>query len=227
MRPRLVVASTNPGKRSEFRALAASGPLDGLVAVLMPGDPELGGLPMPEVPEASFDLAVNARAKAVATARRYGLLAVADDTGLEVDALGGAPGPRAARYAGPHATDADRVARLLGELAHVPSERRTARFSCVIAVASPDAAPVPGAPGDALRGGGVAGVWTFEGVAEGHITTEPRGSGGFGYDPVFWVDEAGKTFAELSPDEKNRLSHRARAWRRAEPLLVRLLLGGA
>ncbi|HEY8497943.1 MAG TPA: non-canonical purine NTP pyrophosphatase [Limnochordales bacterium] len=216
MRPRIVLASTNAGKLREYRALAASGPLDGLVEVLAPGDPALGGRAMPEVPEESLDLGANAAAKARAAAATFGCLAVADDTGLEVDALGGAPGPRAARYAGPGATDAQRVARLLEALRGVPAERRTARFRCAIAVAEP-----PGAGGE-----GQTQVWLFEGVCEGRILEAPRGGGGFGYDPVFWVPEAGRSFAELSLEEKNRLSHRARAWRKAELLLVERLLGG-
>lgn len=215
MRPRLVVASTNAGKMREFRALAAGGPLDGLVEVLAPGDPALGGRAMPEVPEESLDLAANAAAKARVAAATFGCLAVADDTGLEVDALGGAPGPRAARWAGPGATDAQRVGRLLEALRELPPERRTARFRCAVAVAE--------APG--VAGGGQVRVWTFEGVLQGRILQAPAGGGGFGYDPVFWVPEAGKSLAELSLEEKNRLSHRARAWRKAEPLLVRLLLG--
>lgn len=217
MRPRLVVASTNRGKLREYVALAQSGPLDHLVKILMPGDPVLGGRPMPEVPEESMDLAVNASAKARAAAATYGCLAVADDTGLEVDALGGAPGPRAARFAGPGATDAQRVARLLEALRGVPPERRTARFRCAVAVAEPPASPAA----DSAR------VWVFEGTCEGRILEAPRGAEGFGYDPVFWVPELDKSFAELTLDEKNRVSHRARAWRRAEPLLVRLLLGGS
>lgn len=197
-------------------ALAQGGPLDHLVELLMPGDPALGGRPMPEVPEDSMELAVNASAKARVAAATYGCVAVADDTGLEVDALGGAPGPRAARYAGPNATDAQRVARLLGALQGVPMERRTARFRCAVAVAEPPASPSP----DSAR------VWVFEGTCEGRILEAPRGAEGFGYDPIFWVPDLNKSFAELTLDEKNRISHRARAWRRAEPLLVRLLLGG-
>lgn len=216
MRPRLVVASTNAGKLREYRALAASGPLDGLVEVLAPGDPALGGRAMPEVSEESMDLAVNAAAKARVAAATYGCLAVADDTGLEVDALGGAPGPRAARWAGPGATDAQRIARLLEALRDVPPERRTARFRCAIAVAEP-----PGA-----TGGGQPRVWIFEGVLEGRILEAPAGGGGFGYDPVFWVPEASRSLAELSLEEKNRLSHRARAWRKAERLVAERLLEG-
>ena len=215
MRPRLVVASTNPGKVREFMALAQSGPLDHLVEILMPADPALGGRPMPEVPEESMDLAINASAKARAAAATYGCVAVADDTGLEVDALGGAPGPRAARYAGPDANDEQRVARLLEALQGVPPDRRTARFRCVVAVAEPPDSPA----GDSVR------VWTFEGTCEGRILESPRGAEGFGYDPIFWVPELDKSFAELTLEEKNRISHRARAWRRAEPLLVRLLMG--
>ncbi|MEW6047645.1 MAG: RdgB/HAM1 family non-canonical purine NTP pyrophosphatase [Bacillota bacterium] len=215
MRPKIVVASTNRGKLREYQALASGGPLNGLVEVLMPGDPALGGKAMPEVPEDSLELAVNAAAKARAAAAAYGLVAVADDTGLEVDALGGAPGPRAARYAGPNATDAQRVARLLEALRNVPPERRTARFRCAVAVAEPPDSPSPGG----------ARTWVFEGTCEGRILHSPRGGEGFGYDPVFWVPGVDKSFAQLTLDEKNQISHRARAWRSAEPLLVRLLIG--
>lgn len=209
------MASTNAGKVREYAALAESGPLDRLVELVGAGEEGPGGRRMPEVPEESLDLAVNATAKARVAADVFGCVAVADDTGLEVDALGGAPGPRAARFAGPGATDADRVARLLAALRGVPAERRSARFRCAVAVAVPAGWPGP----EAGR------TWVFEGMCEGRILESPRGEHGFGYDPVFWVPELGRSFAELRPEEKNRISHRARAWHKAEALLVRLLLG--
>lgn len=195
--------------------MAASGPLAGRVSVLWPGHPELGGQALPAVAEESFDLGENALAKARAAAGAFGLVAVADDTGLYVETLAGAPGPRAARYAGEHATDEERVRRLLHELEGVAPGRRTARFRCALAVAVP-----PGAPGP---WGGRARV--FWGECRGEIALHPRGVGGFGYDPVFEVAELGFTFAELDLAGKNRLSHRARAWRQAEGFL-KLLFDG-
>lgn len=137
----------------------------------------------------------NAIMKAQFYARETGLYALADDSGLEVEALGGAPGVFSARYAGANALDADRRKLLLADLAHVPAELRTARFICVVAIASPD--------------GTVVNV--SEGACEGTITFEPRGEGGFGYDPLFVPHGFSETFAELADSIKNRISHRARA----------------
>ena len=220
-RPRLVIATTNAGKLREFSDLARSGPLDGLVEVVGLDHPALAGQRPPPVPEESLDLAENAVAKARAAAAASGLVAVADDTGLYVEALGGRPGPHAARYAGPQATDADRIGRLLRELQDVPHSARAAEFRCALAVAVPPGwPPVPG--GDSRFG---PDVQVFSGVCRGMIAERPAGTGGFGYDPIFWLPELGRSFAELSLDDKNRLSHRARAWRKAEPCLVALLLG--
>ena len=159
-----------------------------------------------EVPETGSTFEENAVLKARAYARESGLLTLADDSGLEVDALGGAPGVHSARYAGPNATDADRIHKLLKALAGVPPEQRNARFRCVIAVATPEGE-----------------VITAEGIVEGRITDVPRGTYGFGYDPVFYLPELGKTMAELPPEEKNRLSHRARAAQAIKPHLRALL----
>jgi XTP/dITP diphosphohydrolase len=156
----------------------------------------------PEVEEDGETCEANAIKKAVEIARATGMTAVADDTGLEVDALGGRPGVFAARYAGEQATYEDNCRKLLQELAGVPRERRTARFLTVAAVASPD--------GD---------VQTTRGVLEGLIAEACRGERGFGYDPVFYVPELGKTLAELTPEEKNRVSHRARAFLKLRDLL--------
>lgn len=149
----------------------------------------------PEVEEDGETCEANAIKKAVEIARATGMTAVADDTGLEVDVLGGRPGVFAARYAGEQATYEDNCRKLLHELAGIPRERRTARFLTVAAVASPD--------GD---------VQTTKGILDGLITEACRGDRGFGYDPVFYVPELGKTLAELTPEEKNRVSHRARAF---------------
>lgn len=156
----------------------------------------------PEVEEDGETCEANAIKKAVAIARATGMTAVADDTGLEVEALGGRPGPFAARYAGEGATYEDNCRKLLQELAGVPRERRTARFLTVAAVASPGRE-----------------VYTTQGILEGLITEECRGERGFGYDPVFYVPELGRTLAELSPEEKNRVSHRAKAFLKLRDLL--------
>ena len=139
--------------------------------------------------------AENAIAKAQFYARATKLCALADDSGLEVEALGGAPGVFSARYAGDGASDADRRVLLLSQLAHVPEEKRRARFVSVVAIAGPD--------------GNVVNV--SEGICSGLITFEPRGEGGFGYDPLFVPDGFQQTFAELADSIKNRISHRARA----------------
>ena len=187
-RVRLVLASMNPDKLRELRALMDGTGLD-LVSLS-----DVPGAVAPE--ETGATLVENARLKAQAAVALSGLPALADDTGLEVDALGGRPGVRSARFAGPRATDADNIGRLLEELRGVPHERRTARFRTVCLVLDPE-------------GGEVAG----EGVLEGRIASAPRGRAGFGYDPVFEVAGFGRTLAELDPDEKNRHSHRALAAR--------------
>ena len=182
----LVCASANPDKVAEMAEV-----LEGH-AVLLPRPPGMG-----EVVEDADDLEGNAQLKALAVCRFAGAPALADDTGLEVDALGGAPGVYSARYAGPHASYADNLARLLAEMRDVPPPQRTARFRTVAAVCFPDGASL-----------------SAEGSVEGAITTEPRGAGGFGYDPVFAPAEAGGlTFSEMGPAAKNAMSHRARALR--------------
>lgn len=183
---RLVCASANPDKADEIEAL-----LDGVVE-LVPRPAALG-----EVAEDADDLEGNARLKAAAVCAFAGAPAVADDTGLEVDALGGAPGVRTARYAGPGASYADNVERLLAEMRDVAPARRTARFRTVAMVVWPDGAELSAA-----------------GAVEGLIAVEPRGRGGFGYDPVFVPAEGdGRTFAEMSDAAKHAISHRGRAFR--------------
>lgn len=157
---------------------------------------------VPEVEEDGATCEANAIKKAREIARATGLTAVADDTGLEVDALGGCPGVFAARYAGEHATYEDNCRKLLQELAGVPEPKRTARFLTVAAIALPG--------GD---------VHVAQGILEGLITEEPIGDRGFGYDPVFKVPELGKTLAELTAEEKNRVSHRAKAFVQAKEIL--------
>jgi XTP/dITP diphosphohydrolase len=193
---RILVATTNAGKMREFVHLLA--PLQ--VALCFP--PDLGlAVEIIEDGKTYFE---NARKKALSYARASDLLALADDSGLEVDALDGAPGVRSARYAPGH--DADRVELLLSHLADVPWERRTARFRCVVVVAAPEGE-----------------VYSAEGVCEGLITFTLAGQGGFGYDPIFFLPEHDCTMAQLSQVEKNRVSHRARAIEAMIPTLRRLV----
>jgi XTP/dITP diphosphohydrolase len=195
---RLLLASNNPGKAAEYRAL-----LQGCGWELV--TPRDLGLHL-EVEEAGKGYAENARIKAEAFAKASGLPALADDSGIEVDALGGAPGPLSARFGGDDISDAQRVALLLERLKGVPPERRSARFRCLIAVARPEGE-----------------VSFFEGQCEGRIAEEPRGESGFGYDPVFLLPERGITIAELPPEEKNAISHRGRAARQARAFLEGLI----
>ena len=195
-RPRLVLATFNPDKARELTALLGDLPFEAVGLSVIPG----ATLP----PEGEESYRANALTKARIAVRASGAFALADDSGIEVDALGGGPGVRSARYGGPDLSDAGRCARLLAELKGVPSQRRTARFRCVVALASP---------------GGREEV--VEGVAEGLIADAPRGGGGFGYDPVFFYPPLDRTFAELEPAVKNRVSHRARAIAAAREVLER------
>jgi len=183
---KLLIATHNPGKVKEYQALLAGLPLELTY-------PAQEGLDI-EVTETGESFAENARLKAAAYARASGLLTLADDSGLEVDALGGEPGIHSARYAGNGASDEERYRLLLDKLPGVPWEERTARFRCVIAVATP-----------------AGQVHTAEGTCEGIIAFAPQGEHGFGYDPVFYFPEHGMTMAELPPETKNRISHRAKA----------------
>jgi XTP/dITP diphosphohydrolase len=193
---KLVLASANPDKAAEIRA------------ILAPAGVELLPRPdgVPEVMETGETLEQNARLKAAALATATGLAAVADDTGLLVDALDGAPGVLSARYAGEGATYADNVAKLLAELDGVALEARTARFQTVALACWPDGREV-----------------LALGAVEGLIATEARGTAGFGYDPVFVpIEGDGRTFAEMTEEEKHALSHRGRAFRSlADKLSIR------
>jgi XTP/dITP diphosphohydrolase len=196
---RLVLASTNPHKIAEFRALLAGAPFE----ILSPAD--LGVTVQVEETGDTFD--ENAILKALAYAEATGLLALADDSGLEIDALGGAPGVHSARWAGVNTSYEERFRLLEQRLAGIPDEQRTARYRCAIALAEP-------AP---------RGLYAVvSGTLEGRIARTPRGSEGFGYDPVFSLPERGKTVGELTAAEKNSISHRARAAAAAQPLLARL-----
>ena len=194
---KFVVATFNRDKAAELHALLALPDVE-LVA--------LADWPGAKAPEETGDtLRENAAIKARAAGALTSLPAIADDTGLEVDALDGAPGVHAARYAGPNATYADNVAKLLRELAGVPPERRTARFRTVCFAAWPDGTEM-----------------SADGVLHGTITEAPRGTNGFGYDPVFVPKGETRTYAELTDAEKNAISHRARAVRVLRKILASL-----
>ncbi|MGQ9676286.1 MAG: XTP/dITP diphosphatase [Chloroflexota bacterium] len=197
----LLIATNNEGKLREYRDLLAGLPVQ-LVSL------REAGVDI-EVEETGQTFAENAVLKASCYARASGLCTLADDSGLEVDALGGEPGVMSSRYAGPQATDADRVRFLLDKMKTVPDDQRSARFKCVIAVAS---------PADLVE--------TSEGTVEGVIASEPRGDQGFGYDPIFYLPEMTRTMAELPPAIKNRISHRARAAAVARLIIERLLREG-
>ena len=194
----LCIATNNRGKQEEFLDLLAGWPGE----IRFPQDL---GLDV-DVAETGSSFAEIAVQKAVAYARLCGLPTLADDSGLEVDALDGAPGIYTARYAGPGASDRDRYDKLLEALKDVPWAGRTARFRCAVALVYPD--------GEAT---------VAERTCEGVIAFAPQGEHGFGYDPVFYLPDHGCTMAQLSSDTKNRLSHRARAIQAAKPVLDALL----
>lgn len=195
----VVVATRNAGKLAEIRAIGA-----GRGVVFVPMEASIAA-----AEETGETFAENARLKALRCAEATGGLALADDSGLEVDALGGAPGVNSARYAGVGCTYADNNAKLLAALEGVPPQRRTARFRCVMVLAE---------PGRVLA--------ETQGTLEGRIAHSPRGSGGFGYDPLFYLPERGCTLAELAPEEKNAISHRGQALRRMLREIERLREAG-
>ncbi|HEY2917080.1 MAG TPA: non-canonical purine NTP pyrophosphatase [Candidatus Limnocylindrales bacterium] len=198
-----MVATHSAHKLRELRELLAVPDLE-LVSL-----DDLGVAGEPTEDGETFE--TNARIKARHAARATGLPSLADDSGIEVEALGGRPGVRTRRYAGEHATDDDNNRKLLGELAGLGAERRGARYVCVLALAVPDL----GAPAG-LR------IVTRRGTSRGRIATEPRGSGGFGYDPIFEPSAeppGGRTFGQYSAAEKHAISHRARAALRMAPVL--------
>jgi len=195
--PKLLLATHNQAKVNEYRNLLQGIPFE-LVTLAEEGITT-------KVSEVGESLEENARLKATALAAKSHLLALADDSGLEVDALGGEPGRLSARYAGEGASDSDRVDYLLARLNGVPWEKRSARFRCVIAIATPD------------------GKLEFgSGECRGFITFEPRGEHGFGYDPVFYLAELDKTMAELPLEMKNQISHRGQAVSKIYQVLKRL-----
>jgi XTP/dITP diphosphohydrolase len=183
---RLLIATNNVGKVREYAELLAGSGFD----LCRLADVGLDN----QIEETGATFVENACLKARAYGQASGLLTLADDSGLEVDALGGAPGVHSARYAGPAANDADRVNKLLAALDGVPWEKRTANFRCVIALSWTDGR-----------------LETFEGRCDGVIAFEPKGTNGFGFDPIFYMPENNRTMAELPMDVKNRISHRGRA----------------
>ncbi len=186
---KVVLATRNKGKIAELSAML--GPL-GVEVMGLEAFPDIG-----EIPETGKTFEENALIKAKAVCAATGLPALADDSGLVVDALGGAPGVYSARFAGEGAPDAENNAKLLREMATVPEERRSARFVSVVVAAAPSGATI-----------------TARGTWEGAVTRKPRGQGGFGYDPLFLDPSLGRTAAELSPEEKNARSHRGNALRK-------------
>jgi XTP/dITP diphosphohydrolase len=196
---RLLIATHNRGKLIEYQELLAGLPL-ALATLDDVGIRE-------DVEETGTTFAGNARLKALAHARSSGLLTLADDSGLEVDALGGEPGIYSRRYAGEGASDDQRNNFLLYKIKDVPAEARRARFRCAIAIASPDGE-----------------TWETEGTVDGELLFAPRGTNGFGYDPIFFFPKLGLTMAELAPAEKNKISHRARAAEGAREILEKIIL---
>ena len=194
---KLLLGTLNKWKLLEYKALIGSPPYQ--ITSLSDEGVAL------EVEESGSTYEENATLKAKAYASHSGLIALADDSGLEVDILNNAPGHLSSRYAGPEAADEENIDRLLGELENVPWDKRTSRFVCVIAVATPSGE-----------------LELFRGSCEGLIAFQRSGTEGFGYDPIFFVPSLDKTMAQLTPGEKNLISHRAEAMRRALPFIDRL-----
>ena len=199
---RLAIASRNPHKLREIVRICADWPVSWITSQDHAGD-------WPDVEEPFETYRENALHKARSVAAALGVAALADDSGIEVDALGGGPGPRSARFAGDHASDAENLAKLIRDIARVPEEQRTARYRCVAVLALGDR------PLEA------------EGTCEGTLITEPRGDRGFGYDPVFVPKGSARAMAELADDEKDAISHRGRALRELGRLLADADGGGA
>lgn len=203
MTARLVLATRNASKLAELaRILAATGVrVEAVSLAEFPG--------MPEVAETGATFSENALLKARAVAAHTGLPAVADDSGLCVDALGGMPGVLSARWAGRHGDDEANLRLVLGQVADVPADRRGAHFACAAALVLPSGAE-----------------HVTEGTVEGWLTGAPRGTNGFGYDPIFVPDSSSRTTAEMSAEEKDAISHRARALRALAPVIASLVEAG-
>jgi XTP/dITP diphosphohydrolase len=194
---KLLLATNNKGKLREYRRLLHGIPFE----IVTPADLDITA----EVAETGATFEENAIQKATTMASLSNLLTLADDSGLEVDALGGAPGPLSRRFAGKNTTDAKRIDFLLAKLKDAPTKNRAAQFRCVIAIAEP-----------------AGRVEICSGSCEGIIIDKPRGANGFGYDPVFYLPELGKTMAELTLKQKNLISHRARAAEKARAILIKM-----
>jgi len=192
---RVILATSNPGKLREYSVLADE---FGIELALLPDFQKI-----PSFEESAPTFAENAAGKSLHYSKYAPGIVLADDSGLVVPALGGAPGVHSARYAGPSATDGDRVRKLLREMEAMEGESRRARFVCVTALAQ--------------QGRAIAVVSDF---AQGTITKEPRGMDGFGYDPVFFFEQLGRTYAEITREEKNKYSHRGKAFRKALEILA-------
>ena len=199
----LLIATGNAGKLREIRSLLGDLPLTLLSLADLPG--------IEEVPETGSTFAENAALKALGYARQSGVLTLADDSGLEVDALAGAPGVRSARYLGVNVSYADRISALLAAVKDVDKEGRSARFVCALVIALPNQEI----------------VYSTQATCEGRIAAAPRGSGGFGYDPVFVPHGFTQTFGELSADIKNGISHRGRALVKARQFIASLTASSA
>jgi XTP/dITP diphosphohydrolase len=192
----LAIASRNPGKIREILAICSDWPVGWLTAT---DDPRR----WPHVVETGVTYLENASLKALAVAGALAVPAMADDSGIEVDALRGAPGMRSARFAGQHASDEENLAKLIREIRDVPARERTARYRCVALMATPDGK-----------------MTSAEATCEGSLVLEPRGTGGFGYDPIFVAVGETLTMAELPPAEKDLISHRGKAFRALRDLIA-------
>jgi XTP/dITP diphosphohydrolase len=182
----VIIATKNAGKAREFQALLGKRGVEVKSLLDFPN--------CPDVEETGNTFAENAILKAEAMARYFNTTVIADDSGLSIDALGGRPGVYSARYAGEEKNDQKNIAKVLSELEGVPFAKRTARFHCALAVAAPGRRTA-----------------VVEGTCEGYIAEKPQGENGFGYDPIFYIPKKGKTMAQLSAEEKNQISHRAKA----------------
>lgn len=197
----LVIATRNPGKLRELQRILDDLPFE---------QRSLRDYPkVPSLPEDGSTYVENALSKALTVARLTGEIALADDSGIEVDYLDGGPGVHSARFLGDDAGDEERNREIISRMKSVPAESRTARYRAVVAVALPDGT-----------------AHTFEGICEGMVMLEPRGEAGFGYDPIFYVPDLDRTMAELSAEEKDRISHRGAALRKARDFLLTITARG-
>jgi XTP/dITP diphosphohydrolase len=193
--PKLLLATGNKHKLNELKSLFHDLPYE----LISPSEIDIDT----KVDESSSSFTGNARLKAIAFAASSHILSLADDSGLEVDALAGEPGVFSARYAGAEASDADRIDYLLSRLKSIPEGKRGANFKCVIAIAKPE-----------------GNVYLFSGECRGKISFQPTGENGFGYDPIFFLPQLGKTMAQISQKEKNNISHRSQAATKARVFLL-------